>query len=143
MCAPGTVRYNCGVLQRVIRSLVVAVMTLAVPIQGIGAVTNGQCMSLEHHQTMAAASAAHGAGHASASHEAASHSHDGPGVSKDNTASNGGHCGPCSACCASASIAGPLLVLDVPAPAGAAYSFSPYPPLGVQPGELDRPPLAL
>ena len=143
MCAPATVRYNGRVLRRVIRSLVVAVISLAVPVQGISAVTSGQCMSLAHHDGGAAVTAhAHDSG-AADGHADASHVHDDESATASNGESKSGHCGPCSACCASASITGPVSVLDVPAPASAAYSFSQYPPLGVQPSELDRPPLAL
>ena len=129
-------------LQRLVRHVAV-LMSLAVPIQGIGAVTSAQCMSLEHHQGgMAASAHAHGGG-APEGHGAGSHGHDDDGVATDSTGeSKTSHCGPCTACCASASIAGPLLALDVPAPASATYSFSQYPPLGVRPSELDRPPLA-
>lgn len=142
MCALAAVRYNRGVVKRVIRSLVVAFISLAVPIQGIAAVTTGQCMSLEHHETVASATTSHVSGNASGGHER-SHSHEDAGASKDDADSKGGHCGPCSACCASTSIAGALPLLSMPAPAAHIFVFSQFPPLGVQPSELDRPPLAL
>ena len=128
-------------LQRVMR-VVAVLMSLVVPIQGISAVTSGQCMSLEHHEAMAVPAHVHDGGGPDA-HADVSHVHSDVAASASNGESKSSHCGPCAACCASASIAGPLPQINMPAPASATYSFSQFPPLGVQPSELDRPPLAL
>jgi hypothetical protein len=53
------------------------------------------------------------------------------------------HCGPCTACCASASIAGPLGHSIPSSPSNTKYVFFQSLPPGVQPDGLDRPPLAL
>lgn len=129
-------------LQRMVR-FVAVLISLAVPIQGISAVTSGQCMSLDHHKGgMTTSAHAHDAG-ADDTHAGASHDHGNGAATDGHGEGKSGHCGPCTACCASASIAGPVLMLNVPPLAHVAYAFSQYPPLGVQPGELDRPPLAL
>ena len=130
-------------LQRAIRLAIVAVVSLVVPIQGIGGVTSGQCMSLDHHDS-GTAMAAHGHGGPATDGSAhASHAHEGKTATKSPGDSKSDPCGPCAACCASTSIAGPLPLLNVPALTGADYAFSRFPPPGVQPDGLDRPPLAL
>lgn len=131
------------VLQRALRLLAVLAISLIVPIQGMASVTSGQCMSLGHHEPGTAAGAhAHGEpAPVDEGHE--SHSHADGDAAKQHGETKNSHCGPCTACCASASIAGPLPQNNMPAPASATYSFSQFPPLGVQPSELDRPPLAL
>ena len=53
------------------------------------------------------------------------------------------HCGPCTACCASASITGTVALPIPPAPVYGKYVFLQLTPRGVQPHGLDRPPLAL
>ena len=128
---------------RAFRLFVAALLALLIPIQGIGAITTGVCMSLEHHQ--GAPSDAHdghgheGHDHASHSggHAADSHSHS------DADVNTGSHCGPCTACCASATIAG-VISLSLGSPAShAPYAFSQSLPPSVQLDGLDRPPLAL
>ena len=113
------------------RLMMVVLVALAVPLQGAAAVTAGQCMSLSQD------------GHP---HSASSHSHADEGGSKavdDGEGSGGAHCGPCTACCASASIAGPGALSILSAASNAPYFFSQFPPIGVQPDGVDRPPLAL
>lgn len=136
------VEYNPAMRLKLIRLLAVAI-ALVVPIQGLTAVTAGQCMTLGHHEGAA--------GHESDSHvqdgqDHAGHSHaDETANSADDGESdgNGAHCGPCTACCASASIAGPAGLSILPSPSNETYVFSQFPPIGVQPDGLDRPPLAL
>jgi hypothetical protein len=122
------------------RILAVALLALTIPVQGMAAVTVGQCMAFEHHQD--------GAGHephghtadGASGHDHAAHSHN------DDVSKQGGdtsHCGPCTACCASASIAGPAGLAIPTSASNAPYVFSQFPPLGVQPDGLFRPPLAL
>lgn len=124
------------------RLLAVLLLALSIPVQSMAAVTAGQCMAAGHHQK--------GAGQENDAHEhdgaggqhQASHSHS------DESAPAGeegrsAHCGPCTACCASASIAGPAGVSIAFSPLEAKYVSSQWPPPGVQVDGLDRPPLAL
>ena len=134
-----------------LRLIAVALLALAVPLQGMAAVIAAECMAFGHHQNAAGEDAA-------AVHYADEHAHDGAGghdhathshadTGKSKPAGEGGkksHCGPCTACCASASIAGPVggLVL-LAAASEAVYAFSQVPPPAFEPDGLDRPPLAL
>ena len=121
------------------------VVALAVPIQGMAAVTAAQCMALSHHQD-AAGHAGHGdANGPESGHDHSKHSHDeaaGHGDS-DDAGSNGSHCGPCTACCASASIAGPVGLSLLSWASNAPYVFSQFAPPSVPLDGLDRPPTAL
>ena len=119
---------------RVSRLLFAALLALLIPIQGVGAITTGVCMSLEHHH------GAPGDAHDSHDHEGHDHaSHSGG----DAVGDSGSHCGPCTACCASATIAG-AVTLSLACPAShAPYAFSQSLPPSVQLDGLDRPPLAL
>lgn len=115
---------------KVLRFLALAFVALTVPLQGLAGVMAGQCMALGHHQEAA--------GHDAHAHAAdASHEH------ADADEGSNAHCGPCTACCASASIAGSESPCIVAPPAVPDYTFSQFPPLGIQPDGLDRPPLAL
>jgi hypothetical protein len=128
---------------RLIRLLAIAI-ALAVPIQGMAVITAGLCMTLEHHQGAPAQDGHAQGGHDG--HDKAAHSHSdeaGNNAEGDEGKDQGTHCGPCTACCASASIAGPAGLSIPSSPSNAAYAFSQFPPLGVQPDGLDRPPLAL
>jgi hypothetical protein len=127
----------------ILRFLALA-MALVVPLQGMAAASAGICMSLGHHDTTAA-DHAHGeqAGQHDA-HDHAMHSHsDGEQASAGDAAGDASHCGPCMACCASASIAGPLALAIASSQPHLHDVFSQYPPLGVEPAGLYRPPLAL
>jgi len=112
-----------------LRFLVVLLLALAVPVQGLAAVAASQCMAFGHHQD------------AGTGHDAGSHEHDVAGG--DEHDANPSHCGPCAACCASASIAGPPGVTISPVPSNTTYAFSQLAPPGFEPDGLDRPPLAL
>jgi hypothetical protein len=126
------------------RVLAIVLLALTIPIQGMAAITAGQCMAFGHHQD-GAGQESHGHGQTGADrHDHASHSHSEEGGAKN--ADEGGensHCGPCTACCASASIAGPAGLAIPTLPSNVQYIFSQFPPLGIQPDGLDRPPLAL
>jgi ABC-type Zn2+ transport system substrate-binding protein/surface adhesin len=126
------------------RFLAVVLLALAVPLQGMAAVTAGQCMALGHHQD-GAGQENHGHGQNGADgHDHASHSHSDEGGAKHgDEGGNNPHCGPCTACCASASIAGSVGLSIPSSPTNAKYVFSQLPPFGFQPDGLDRPPLAL
>jgi hypothetical protein len=143
---------QCVAMPKVLRLLAFLLLAFTVPVQGIAALMAGQCMALGHHQD----DAGHGGhgyaqrvthGHAGTdSHDHAAHSHSDGGVGKsaeDNTEGQGTHCGPCVACCASTSIAGPTTVAFLSSSSNAPYLLSQLPPLGIQPDGLDRPPLAL
>jgi hypothetical protein len=109
--------------------LVVALVCVLVPAQGLASVMAGQCMSLGHHQD---------AGHPDAGDDA--HDHD--GHAKEHDEGKSPHCGPCAACCAVTAITGPApLVLDA-APAPASYVALQIPPPSSRAATLDRPPLA-
>ena len=117
----------------VFRALALALMLL-LPLQGMASVVAGQCMMFGHHQD-AQAQDHHHAHDAAQAHDHDSHKHS-SGEKKSS------HCGPCTACCASASIAGPNWPLILPSSSNTQYFFAQFPPLGIQPQELFRPPLA-
>src|SRR5688500_6414786 len=124
------------------RLLAVALLALAIPTQGLAAVATGQCMALQHHQD--AGHDSHGEAHGGQDgHDHATHSHSDASAHNADHESAGSHCGPCTACCASASITGPAGITIPPSPSNATYLFSQLPPIGVQPDGLYRPPLAL
>src|SRR5262245_27835841 len=112
--------------------LVVVLVALAVPLQGVAAVTAGMCMAMGNHDAGQCAQVADSHHDDSASH----HKHSDADHSKP-------HCAPCVACCAAVAIPSraSLFVPDRPAlsrMAAASASFT-----GISPDHLDRPPLAL
>ena len=123
--------YNPNVYLKLLRLLAVS-LALIVPVQAAAALTAGICMSMGH--------AHDDGGHSTHSH--ADGDEESP-VAHSTDAGEDAHCGPCVGCCASASIAGAPAFAIGAAPWHPAYVFFPYPPLGVQPDGLDRPPLAL
>ena len=126
-------------MKHLARMLLVILVALAVPLQGALAVTGGQCMALEQHDGVPA-----GHDHAAHSHAVDSHA-DEAGTVHDHAdeGAGTGHCGPCTACCASASIAGPQS-FNIAFPASySSYVFWQFPSIAVQPGGVERPPLAL
>jgi len=124
----------------IFRVVAIAVLALAVPIQGMGAVSAGQCMAFGHHgdSSHGGDDPAHDHGHGDAD-SADSHANQDSG--------DGGatppHCGPCVACCASAYIASRAELSLLAARSEVQYFVTQFPPLGVQPDGLDRPPLVL
>jgi hypothetical protein len=127
-------------MERILKLVIVVAVALSVPLQGAAAVSAAQCMALGHHDAAASQGHDHEQDHHQDHHQdgAGHHAHEAPGV-EDKSA----HCGPCAACCASASIAAPLPLFSPPAPGGAAQALpAPFHP-GFQPEELDRPPLVL
>ena len=121
-------------MPRIVRVLALGLLALVVPAQGAATIVAGQCLAFGHHQD------AGGGDHGHAQDGAEEHDH---AATQDDQGGAGAHCGPCVACCASASIAGSAALPLLPAAADTKYLFSPFPPLGVQPHGLDRPPLAL
>jgi hypothetical protein len=105
----------------------------------MASVAAGQCMALGHHQDAGDNSHAHDAGEGH-DHEAESHAGGGEPAGESET---NAHCGPCTACCASASIASPTLLSIVRAQTVTQYAFSQVPPVGVEPDGVYRPPLSL
>ena len=117
----------------VFRVLALALMLL-LPLQGMASVVAGQCMAFGHHEDAQAQEEHH-------AHDGAEgHHHDSQEHSSGEKKSS--HCGPCTACCASASIAGPNWPLILPSPSNSQYFFAQFPPLGIPPQEFFRPPLA-
>jgi hypothetical protein len=115
----------------VFRIVAAVLLALIVPVQGIAAVAAGQCMEFGHH-----------AG-GTDDHEHGEHSHGDDGPLNAEHGDKNSRCGPCAACCASASIAGPAGIAILSSPSNVKYFFSQLPPPGVKPDSLDRPPLAL
>ena len=127
----------------VLRLFAAVLLALTIPIQGMAAVMAGQCMALGHHQN-ATDHGGHGHaqdGHDGYDHPGQSHSSEAAGNAHDDQ--GGKHCGPCTACCASATIAAANDVSLPTSPSIAPYAFWQVPPLGDRPDALDRPPLAL
>lgn len=121
--------------------LIVLAIALIVPLQGMTAITAAQCMALGHHKAAAGhESHAHMAGvdeHDHAAHAQADGADDEPvdaGAKKPQ-------CSPCTACCASASIAAPPAAAIFSELQDAAYLWPQLAPIGVLPRGLDRPPL--
>jgi hypothetical protein len=130
-------------LLRTSRLLAFALLALTLPVQGMAAVTAAQCMATGHHQDGGSPDHDH-AGHGADDQDHASHSHSGDGSAQDrDEGGKNSHCGPCTACCASASIAGPARLSILSSPSTAKYVFSQQPPPGVQLAGFDRPPLFL
>jgi hypothetical protein len=111
------------------RLFAIAVLAVSLPLQGMASVAAGQCMAAGHH-------------HDAGDQDHAAHPHSDHGGDKQQGEKHA-HCGPCAACCASASIAGQVALLLLPSASNTKYLFSPLPPLAVEPDGFDRPPLAL
>jgi len=128
------------VTAKLARLILIALLALVVPFQGAVAVSAGQCMALGHHQ-----GATDHEGQDGHDHGAHSHADEAPAKAAADGEGDaaGAHCGPCAACCASASIAGSAGLSIPSSHFHAPYSFAQFPPLGVQPDGVDRPPLAL
>ena len=122
--------------KNLLRLVIVLLVALTVPVQGIAAASAGVCMALGHHS---GAASAHDYGKGAHDHEGApSHHHDeSKGDDKTNT-----HCPPCVSCCSAAAISSfaPVFVPERAASVFVAASSAPF--YGVPPHRLDRPPLA-
>jgi hypothetical protein len=105
-------------MRPVLKALLVFLLAVMIPLQGLAAVSAGECMALEHHQH--------------AGHEG--HSHDGDGH---------GHKHASHECCASACIVSWNAFATPEAPSQPQYFVSQSPPPGVQPDGVYRPPLAV
>jgi hypothetical protein len=125
--------------------LLAFVIALVIPVQGMAALAAGICMSLGHHDTVAA-----DPGHAAHGHDAddhAPHTHDQAGAAAPAADAgddgHAAHCEPCTGCCTSVSIAAPIVFTVAASPTHPEYLLPQHPPLGLRPGGLYRPPLAL
>lgn len=108
---------------------------IAMPVQGLAAISAGMCMALGHHETLAAAmTGSHAApeGHAAASDPV----HEGA----DNGA-DFAHCEPCVACCAAATIPVVGSVFHPNTISGDRVAFVAFATPDFLPELLDRPPL--
>lgn len=119
--------------------MLAVLVALVVPIQGMASVAAGQCMALGHHQDAGDNGHGHddGDGH---DHGAQSHADNGKHAEENGA---NAHCGPCAACCASVSIAPLSDVSILPPSTIAQYVFLQFPPIGVEPDGVYRPPLPL
>src|SRR5262245_37882500 len=124
-----------------IRFLALALL-VAIPVQGMASVVAGQCMTFAHHEDGGRQDHAHAQDSADG-HDHAAHSHSDGTAAQPVDEGTSAHCGPCTACCASASISSSAALSILSSPSNASYVFSQFPPLGFQPHGLDRPPLAL
>lgn len=123
------------------RFLAVLLLALIVPLHGAAAVMGAQCIAFAHHEDGAGQeSHGHDGGDG---HDHASHAHADGGAKHGDEGGKKAHCGPCTACCASASIAGPVGHSILSSSSYTKYVFSQSLPLGVPPDGLYRPPLAL
>lgn len=118
--------------------LISLLLAFAVPVQGIAAVAVGQCNAMD-------ADSGHGM-HEQAAHydvnddsHPADHLHEGGPQGEDG---EGSRCGPCSACCGSATIAGPAGFRISPILESTSYLVPGVPPPAFTPGGFDRPPAA-
>jgi hypothetical protein len=124
------------------RILAVALLGLIVPLQGMAAVAAGQCMAFGHHEE---SDTRQGHAHDSANdhgHAAQAHDHGETTPPADEGANNA-HCGPCTACCATASIAAPISLSLPSFASNTKYLFLQSSPPAVELRGVDRPPLAL
>jgi len=122
--------------RRLFRILAVALLALAVPVQGLAAASAALCMAVGGHDGQDHAAAAH-------HHDPAAPAHDHGQASSEGQQSGNAHCPPCVSCCAAAAIA-PTAKIELPeAPPVAAIAATQYWIAGVLPDQLDRPPLAL
>lgn len=124
-------------LKSLLRVLVIALLSLAAPIQGIAAVQAGLCHELEDHGAPPLHDHATG-GHV---HDPGTAHHHHGGDGSDRSAQDA-HCPPCVSCCAATAIASFPPVLDPHQPANALIAASPASFDGPPPHLLDRPPLA-
>jgi hypothetical protein len=117
---------------KLLRILLLIAIALAVPLQGLAAVSAGLCMASGHHHSEHAP-----AGH---DHDMGSIDHEQPA---EDTSGSNSHCPPCVSCCAAVAIApAPEPRLPSVAPAAPVPSKQ-YSMAGFLPEQLDRPPLSV
>lgn len=128
----------------VLKLLMLLVLAVAVPAQGIAAVTAAFCMAMGHHQGKVAGAAVENTdgGHDHAAMMAGQPQTPGDSPAPEKQAAKH-QCPPCVSCCAVGAIAPEPQVALPDAPPGAAIAALDYAVSGVLPERLDRPPLAL
>ena len=142
-CAAPTIsrRIPALMLTTFLRALALAMLVLAIPVQGFAAVSAGICMAFGHHGDAAAAHDHGTAAEQEHDHGATANHHDDDGVG--NKASDDSRCAPCVSCCAATAIAS-YPPFPLPGEAASPLVQAPTASLdGVAPQLLDRPPLAL
>jgi hypothetical protein len=125
------------------RLIAVLLLALTIPLQGMAAVAGAQCMALAHHEDGSGQENQAHVHDDADGHDSAPHTHAGDSAGTHGDEGSNSHCGPCTACCASASIAGPVGLSILSSPSNTKYVFFQSLPPGVQPDGFDRPPLAL
>ena len=127
----------CGILA-------IALLAVALPLQGLAGVVSAQCMVIGHHTDAGLAGHTHVEGGKADSHDHAGHSHGEEDAAEQSTdGTKPSHCGPCTACCASASIASAAALVISPSLSPTLYVFSQLAPPAVEPDGVERPPLSL
>lgn len=137
--------YNAPVMPRILRLLVAALIVLSVPVQGMASVVAGQCMALGGHPGVAGndATGSVQVHDDSSDHGNAAHSHSDAHEQQAEDGGAGAHCGPCTACCGTASIASQITLAIAPLLSSTTYFFAPFPLIAGEPSSLERPPLPL
>lgn len=125
-----------AMLRTLLGTLALALLVLAIPVQGMASIIAGQCMTSGHHQDAGKQDPAHAHGHG----DAGADHHDHAAQPDEQTSP---HCGPCTACCASASMAAPAAPAVLAVSSFVEYLFSPLTPPGAEPHRFDRPPLSI
>lgn len=123
------------------RLLIGFMLALAIPAQGMAALSAGFCMTMgQHHEQ---GSAAMGHGPASSHHADGDHQPASEPLPNQEQSSSTAHCPPCVSCCAAVAIAPAMPTVHTDQSASAAFAAIPHSLPGALPEELDRPPLAL
>lgn len=124
------------------KALLISLLVMVVPLQGIAAVSAGICRALEHHDIAGPLVVDHAAAHGyQGDLGSGSANHDkGAGGSEDRSTAASGHCTPCGA---AATITGTAIVFVPQAPLGEESTHEPESFGGIDLGGLDRPPLTL
>jgi hypothetical protein len=129
-------------MPKVCRILAIALLAVALPLQGLAGVVSAQCMVIGHHADAGLAGHTHVDGSEADSHDHG-HSHGEENAAEHTDGTKPSHCGPCTACCASASIASAAARVISPSLSPTLYVFSQLAPPAVEPDGVDRPPLSL
>jgi hypothetical protein len=131
-------------MQKGFRAIAIALLVVALPLQGLAGVVSAQCMVIGHHTDAGLAGHTHIQGGEADNHDHAGHSHGEENTAEQSSdGTKGSHCGPCTACCTSASIASAAALVISPPLSPTLYVFSQLAPPAVEPDGVDRPPLSL
>lgn len=130
-------------MSRKFKALLTALLVIAVPVQGIAAMSAGICRALEHHGVATAPAAERAApheAHTGHSGDGASQEHD-AAVADDGSPGLSSHCGDCAACGAWATITSIDYLSTPDAPRDTVRVHPPDSLAGFLLDGLDRPPL--